>query len=153
MHGDLLGALNAEAAQTLRAAFGIGVDAAAEMLIAAGDIPDRIRSEAACAKLGGACPIPASSGVTHAHQLYRGGHRRANAAVHRIALVRRRWHEPTSKYAERRTGEGLSKRDVLRCLKRFVAREVYRALVAAHRARQPAAAPVTPAAEWSQPTS
>ncbi len=73
---------------------------------------------------------------------------RAHAALHRVALVRRRWHEPTKKYAERRTGEGLSKRDVLRCLKRFVAREVYHALLVDYRARQPAAAPtaVPPAA-------
>ena len=120
-HDALLDALTAEAVPTLRAAFGMGVDVAAEMLIVVGDNPERIRSEAAVAKLCGACPIPASSGATHRHRLFHGGHRHANAALHRVALVRRRWHEPTKKYAERRTGEGLSKRDVLRCLKRFVA--------------------------------
>ena len=141
-HDVLLDALTAEAVPTLRAAFGMGVDVAAEMLIVAGDNPERIRSEAAFAKLCGACPIPASSGTTHRHRLFRGGHRHANAALHRVALVRRRWHEPTKRYAERRTAEGLSKRDVLRCLKRYVAREVYRALLADHHARQVAAAPL-----------
>lgn len=144
-HDQLLDALTAEAVPTLRAAFGMGVDVAAEMLIVAGDNPERIRSEAAFAKLCGACPIPASSGATHRHRLFRGGHRHANAALHRVALVRRRWHEPTKAYAERRTAEGRSKRDVLRCLKRFVARAVYHALLADSRARQagapPAAAP------------
>lgn len=147
-HDAALDALTAEAAPTLRAAFGMGVDVAAEMLIVAGDNPERIRSEAAFAKLCGACPIPASSGATHRHRLFRGGHRQANAALHRVALVRRRWHAPTMAYAARRTAEGLSKRDVLRCLKRFVAREVYRALLADHRARQAEAlpAPAPPAA-------
>ena len=144
-HDELLDALTAEAVPTLRAAFGMGVDVAAEMLIVVGDNPERIRSEAAFAKLCGACPIPASSGATHRHRLFRGGHRHANAALHRVALVRRRWHEPTKKYAERRTGEGLSKRDVLRCFKRFVAREVYHALLADYRARQ-AAPPAPPVA-------
>lgn len=138
-HDAALDALTAEAVPTLRAAFGMGVDVAAEMLIVAGDNPERIRSEAAFAKLCGACPIPASSGVTHRHRLFRGGHRQANAALHRVAMVRRRWHPPTMAYAARRTAEGLSKRDVLRCLKRFIAREVYHALLADHRARQSAA--------------
>ena len=134
-HDELLDTLTALATPTLRAAFGIGPDVAAEMLIVAGDNPERIRSEAAFAKLCGACPIPASSGVTHRHRLFRGGHRQANAALHRVAMVRRRWHPPTMTYVARRTAERLSKRDILRCLKRFVAREVYRALVADHRAR------------------
>lgn len=137
-HDAALDALTAEAVPTLRAAFGMGVDVAAEMLIVAGDNPERIRSAAAFAKLCGACPIPASSGVTHRHRLFRGGHRQANAALHRVAMVRRRWHAPTMAYAARRTAEGLSKRDVLRCLKRFIAREVYHALVADYRARQAA---------------
>lgn len=141
-HDAALDALTAAAVPTLRAAFGMGVDVAAEMLIVAGDNPERIRSEAAFAKLCGACPIPASSGVTHRHRLFRGGHRQANAALHRVALVRRRWHPPTMAYATRRTADGLSKRDILRCLKRFIAREVYRALLADHHARvaPPAAA-------------
>jgi len=138
-HDALLDTLTAAAAPTLRAAFGIGPDAAAEMLIVAGDNPARIRSEAAFAKLCGACPIPASSGLTHRHRLFRGGHRQANAALYRIVIVRLRWHQPTMDYVTRRTAQGLSKRDIVRCLKRFVAREVYRALLADHAARSAAA--------------
>ena len=91
------------------------------------------RSEAAFAKLCGACPIPASSGLTNRHRLFRGGHRHANAALYRIVIVRMRWHQPTIDYARRRTAEGLSKRDIIRCLKRFVAREIYHALLDDHR--------------------
>jgi transposase len=110
-------------------AFGIGFDSAAEMLVTAGDDSGRIRSEAALAKLCGACPIPASSGKTNGrHRLNRGGNRQANAALHRVVIVRMRWHEPTRAYVARRTAEGLSKKDIIRCLKRYVAREVYRLL-------------------------
>ncbi len=142
-HDALLDALTAAAAPTLRAAFGIGPDAAAEMLIVAGDNPGRIRSDAAFAKLCGACPVPASSGLTHRHRLFRGGHRQANAALYRIVIVRLRWHQPTLDYVARRTAQGLSKREIIRCLKRFVAREVYRALLADHAARTVVAAPAT----------
>jgi transposase len=126
---------------TLREAFGIGADSAAEMMIVAGDNPTRLRSEAAFAKLCGACPIPASSGVTHRHRLFRGGHRQANAALYRIATVRMRWHEPTVAYVSKRTAQGLSKKDIIRCLKRFIAREIYNGLLRDHHARvaQPAA--------------
>ena len=108
-------------------------DVVAEMMIVAGDNPTRIRSEAAFAKLCGACPVPASSGVTNRHRLFRGGHRQANAALYRIVIVRMRWHQPTIDYVRRRTVEGLSKKDIIRCLKRFVAREVYHALIDDHR--------------------
>ena len=104
------------------------------MMIVAGDNPTRIRSEAAFAKLCGACPIPASTGVTNRHRLFRGGHRQANAALHRIVIVRMRLHQPTIDYVRRRTAEGLSKRDIVRCLKRFVAREVYHVLIDDYRA-------------------
>ncbi len=77
------------------AAFGIGPDTAAEMLIVAGDNPDRVRSEAAFAKLCGVAPIPASSGMTTRHRLNRGGHRQANAALYRVVIVRMRFHQPT----------------------------------------------------------
>ena len=74
----------------------------------------------------GVFPIPASSGKTSGrHRLNRGGNRQANAALYRIVIVRMRWHEPTKAYVERRTAEGLSKKDIIRCLKRYVAREVY----------------------------
>ena len=124
-------------ARTLGAveAFGIGPDASAEMMIVAGDNPSRIRSDAAFAKLCGAYPIPASSGVTNRHRLFRGGHRQANATLYRIVIVRMRWHQPTIDYVARRTAQGLSKKDILRCLKRFVAREIYNALIEDHRLR------------------
>ena len=85
-HDELLDILTRAAAPTLREAFGIGPESAAEMLIVAGDNPTRIRSEAAFAKLCGACPIPASSGVTNRHRLFRGGHRQANAALYRTSV-------------------------------------------------------------------
>ena len=134
-HDDVLDAITHTAAPTLREAFGIGADSAAEMMIVAGDNPTRVRSEAAFAKLCGACPIPASSGVTHRHRLFRGGHRQANAAIYRIVTVRMRWHQPTLDYVGRRTAQGLTKKDIIRCLKRFVAREIYNALIADHRSR------------------
>lgn len=87
-----------------------------------------MRSEAAFAHLAGVAPIPASPGRTHRHRLNRGGDRAANNALHTIVLVRMRYDQRTRAYVERRTKEGLSKRDIMRCLKRFVAREVYRAL-------------------------
>ena len=89
-HDETLDTLTRRAAPTLRAGFGIGPDSAAEMMIVAGDNPTRIRSDAAFAKLCGACPIPASSGVTNRHRLFRGGHRQANAALYRIVIVRMR---------------------------------------------------------------
>jgi len=139
-HDEALDAITLAAVPTLREAFGIGADSAAAMMIVAGDNPTRVRSEAAFAKLCGACPIPASSGVTHRHRLFRGGHRQANAALHRIVTVRMRWHQPTLDYVARRIGQGLSKKDIIRCLKRFVAREIYHALLGDHRARVAAAA-------------
>jgi transposase len=139
-HDEALDAITAAAAPTLREAFGIGPDSAAEMMIVAGDNPERVRSEAAFAKLCGACPIPASSGVTNPHRLFRGGHRQANAALYRIVIVRMRWHQPTIDYVDRRTAQGLSKKDIIRCLKRFVAREIYNALITDHHARTTTAA-------------
>ena len=133
-HDEALDRITRAAAPTLREAFGIGPDASAEMMIVAGDNPSRIRSEAAFAKLCGACPIPASSGVTNRHRLFRGGHRQANATLYRIVIVRMRWHQPTITYVTRRIAQGLSKRDVIRCLKRFVTREIYNALIEDHRA-------------------
>lgn len=126
VHSRHLKQLTKTAAPELVAAFGIGPDIAAEMLVTAGDNTDRIRSDAALAKLCGACPIPASSGKTSGrHRLNRGGNRQANAALYRAIIVRMRWHPPTIAYVERRTSEGLSKREIIRCLKRYLAREVY----------------------------
>ena len=117
--------LTAVVSPSLRASIGIGVDTAAVLLSVAGDNPERIRSERAFAAICGVSPLPASSGRTHRHRLNRGGNRQANAALHRIAVTRLRWHEPTRRYAARRQAEGLSKREILRCLKRFIAREVF----------------------------
>ena len=89
-----------------------------------------MRSEAAFAHLCGAAPIPASSGKTRRHRLNRGGDRAANNAIYTVVLARLRLDERTRAYAARRTAEGLSKREVIRCLQRYVARELYHALVA-----------------------
>jgi len=106
--------------------FGIGVDTAAEILIVAGDNPERIRSEAAFAKLAGISPVPTGSGMTSGkHRINHGGHRQLNAAIYRTVIVRMQHHEPTKAYVLRRTAEGKSKRDIIRCLKRYVIREVY----------------------------
>jgi hypothetical protein len=106
----------------------VGVDTASALLVSAGDNPDRLRHEPAWARLCGAAPIPASSGARHRHRLNRGGDRQANAALWRIVLVRMSTHEPTRAYVARRTTEGLSKREIMRCLKRYVARELYPSL-------------------------
>ena len=124
-HDLQLDRLTAQAAPAMRAAFGIGADVAAEMLILAGDNPGRIHSEAAFAKLCGASPIPASSGNTQRHRLNWAGHRQANSALYRSVIVRMRFHPPTIAYVERRTAEGKSKREIIRCLKRYLAREIY----------------------------
>jgi transposase len=114
----------------LLAIFGTGSDTAVALLLAAGDNPERLRSGAAFARLCGVAPVEASSGKIIRHRLNRGGDRHANAALHRIVMVRLRWcHQPTTDYVARRTAEGKSKREIVRCLKRYVAREVYRALV------------------------
>ena len=105
---------------------GVGTASAGELLVTAGENPDRRRSEASFAMLCGACPLPASSGKTRRHRLNRGGNRQANSALHMIVLCRMRTDPRTRTYVERRTGEGLSKREVMRCLKRYVAREIYR---------------------------
>ena len=106
--------LVASVAPTLLALPGVGVDTAGQLLVTAGDNPQRLRSEA-FAHLCGAAPIPASSGRTDRHRLNRAGDRRANNALWRIALVRMHCHPPTKAYVERRTKQGLSKLDILRC--------------------------------------
>jgi transposase len=125
VHDVHIGRLTERCAPEMVAAHGVGPGTAAKMLIPVGDNPERIRSEAAFAKLCGACPIPASSGKTSRHRLNRGGHRQANAALHRVVVVRMRTHQPTVNYVRRRTAEGKSKREIIRCLKRFVAREIF----------------------------
>lgn len=128
-HAASLKILTVAAAPRLVEAVGVGYDTAAQMLITAGDNANRIKSEAAFAKMCGACPIPAGSGKTNnRHRLYRGGNRQANAALYRVVIVRMRWHQPTIDYVARRTAEGLSKREIIRCLKRYLARELFRLL-------------------------
>ena len=117
--------LTRAAAPALVNAFGIGPDTASSLLIAAGSNPDRLRSEASFAALCGVNPMPASSGKTNRHRLNRGGDRQANAALYRIVLVRLRHDPRTQEYMQRRTAEGMSKIEIIRCLKRYVAREVY----------------------------
>jgi transposase len=112
-------------------AVGIGVEIAGQLLVTAGDNPDRLRSEAGFAMLCGVAPLPASSGMTQRHRLNRGGDRQANRALHLAAICRLRLCPRTRAYAARRKAEGLSKREIIRCLKRYIAREVYHQLVAA----------------------
>jgi transposase len=123
-----LGELTAATAPKLIDTFGVGPDVAGAVLVAAGDNPERLRSEAAFAMFCGVAPIEASSGKTVRHRLNRGGDRHANAALYRIVVVRMRYHAPTRAYVERRTAQGLSKPEIIRCLKRYVAREIYRVL-------------------------
>lgn len=114
-------------APELMAVHGVGVEVASGLLVA-WDNRHRIRSEAAFASLCGVAPVPASSGKTNRHRLSRGGDRTANRALWRIVLTRMRSDPRTHDYLARRQAEGKSKREVVRCLKRYVAREVYHAL-------------------------
>jgi transposase len=120
--------LTATAAAPLVGLFGVGSDSAGALLVAAGDNPDRLHSEAAFSMLCGSFPIEASSGKTIRHRLNRGGDRQANAALYRIVMVRLRHDPKTQDYMARRIKQGKSKREVIRCLKRYVAREVFAAL-------------------------
>jgi transposase len=112
-------------APSLLSLYGIGPDTAALLLVAAGDHPERLRSEAAWAHLCASAPIPASSGKVTRHRFNPGGDRQANHALWRIVITRMSSDPRTRVYVERRTKEGLSKMEIIRCLKRYVAREVY----------------------------
>jgi transposase len=124
----LLGPLVAQTAPGLVALVGVGTVTGAMLLVAAGDNPERLRSEAAFAHLCGVAPLEASSGRSSRHRLDRGGDRQANSALWRIVIVRSICDPRTRAYIERRVKEGCSKRDVVRSLKRYVAREVYKHL-------------------------
>lgn len=118
-----------QTAPSLSGAYCVGPISAARLLIAAGDNPDRLGSEAAFAALCGASPVPASSGQTVRVRLNRGGNRQANTALYTIAMSRLR-HEPrTQAYMARRTSEGKTKRETIRCLKRAIARETYTLII------------------------
>jgi transposase len=121
--------LVAQAAPELLSLPGIGTDNAATLLVVAGDNPRRLGSEASFASLCGVAPIEASSGKVVRHRLNRGGNREANRALYMTCLSRMRRDLRTQQYVARRTAEGKSKREIIRCLKRYVAREVYRVLI------------------------
>src|SRR5215213_6573937 len=125
------------AAPELIAVKGVGTDIAGALLVAAGDNPDRLHSEASFASLCGVAPIPASSGRTNRHRLSRGGDRDANRALYLLALGRMRFHQPTIDYVARRSAEGRTKREIIRCLKRFLAREIYNRVKADNAALEP----------------
>ena len=117
-----------QANPALLGAFGVGVEVASSLLIAAGDNPEQMRSEASVAALCGTSPIDASSGARRRHRLNRGGNRQANNALWRIAMIRLRVDQKSIDYAARRTAEGKTRREILRCLKRHIAREIYKLL-------------------------
>jgi transposase len=125
---ELLGELVTACAPEMLELFGVGIDTAASLLVAAGDNPERLHSEAAWAHLCGVAPIQASSGKVTRHRLDRGGDRNANQALWRIVMTRLSFDPRTRTYMERRTKEGRSKREVIRILKRYVAREVFKYL-------------------------
>src|ERR671911_3001609 len=125
----ILAELAAATAPRLLALYGVGIDTAAILLVAAGDNAERVRSEAAWAHLCGVAPLPATSGkVTQRHRLNRGGNRQANHALWRIVFTRMASEPRTRIYVQRRLDEGLSKPEIIRILKRYVARETYRHL-------------------------
>ncbi len=121
----LLGRLLREHWEDLLSIYGVGIDTAAALLVAAGDNPERLRSEAAWAHLCGVAPIEASSGKVTRLRLNRGGDRQANAALWHIVTTRMSSDPRTKAYVERRTKEGKSKKEIIRVLKRYVAREIY----------------------------
>lgn len=120
--------LTRRVAPTTTAVFAIGPETAAALLVTIGDNPDRLRSEASFAHLCGVAPIPASSGRTTRHRLHRGGDRSGNRALHLAVIVRLRYCERTRAYVTRRTSEGKTMPEIIRCLKRYLAREIYNAI-------------------------
>lgn len=120
--------LVSEVAPSLLDVHGLGPDGAAVLLVAAGDNPERIRSEAAWAHLCGVAPIPASSGKTIRHRLNRGGNRQANSVLYQIVICRMSTDPRTRAYAQRRREEGRTTGEIVRILKRYVAREIYKHL-------------------------
>ncbi|MFI6004959.1 IS110 family transposase [Streptomyces sp. NPDC051366] len=132
-----IGPLVTNAAPRLIALPGVGPETAGQLLETAGDNPDRLASEAAFAHLCAAAPVSASSGRTDRHRLNRAGDRHANAALHTIVIVRMKCDPRTRAYVARRTAQGLTKKDIIRCLKRFVAREIYHHLPRVTHATEP----------------
>ena len=126
---EVLRPLVAETAPDLVALYGVGPDTSGALVVAAGDNADRLRNEAAFAHLCGVSPLDASSGKQLRHRLNRGGDRQANSALWRIVLTRMASDPRTRRYVERRCKDGLTKAEAMRCLKRYVAREVFYYLV------------------------
>lgn len=120
-----IGAIVDDLAPELVARNSIGYVGAAQLLLTAGDNPERLRSEASFAALCGVSPVPASSGKTIRHRLNPGGDRHANSALHIIAIGRLRTNPRTKAYVAKRVAEGRSKLDAIRALKRYLAREVF----------------------------
>ena len=129
----MIGAIVDELAPDLVARNSIGHVGAAQLLLTAGDNPDRLRSEASFAALCGTSPVPASSGKTIRHRLNRGGDRHANSALHIIAIGRLRTDPKTKKYVAKRIAEGHSKLEALRAVKRYIAREVFTLIMRRHK--------------------
>jgi transposase len=132
---DEIAVLDRQLEQLVRAAaprttqlLGISTGHAGQLLVTAGQNIERLRGEAAFASLCGASPVPASSGKTTRHRLNYGGDRQANRTLHLIAVCRLRYCPRTRAYAKRRTAEGKTKAEIMRCLKRYIAREAYHAL-------------------------
>lgn len=129
---ELLRPLIRETAPELLDVYGVGLDTAAKLLIAAGDNPERLHSEPAWAHLCGVAPVPASSGKITRHRLNRGGNRQANSALYTVMLTRMRQHQPTRNYVAKRTAEGTAEGktmgEIARMLRRYIAREIYKTL-------------------------
>jgi transposase len=128
MLDDLIAPLVTELAPQLLQRVGIGIEVAGQMLVTAGDNRARLRSEAGFAMLCGVAPLPASSGMTQRHRLNRGGDRQANSALHLAVISRMRLDPRTQAYVAKKTAEGHSKMEIIRCLKRYLVREVYHLL-------------------------
>ena len=122
--------LTRQAAKRLRSQFGVGPQTAATLIAVAGDNPERLHSEAALAALCGANPLPASSGNTIPHRLNRSGDRSANNALWTITMVRMRSDPRIRAYVARRTAEGKSTKEIQRCLKQYIVRELYPLILA-----------------------
>ena len=129
--------LVAEAAPELVLLPGVGTKHAATLLVLAGDNPERLKSKASFASLCGVSPVEASLGKVVRHRLNRGGNRDANRALHMVCVVRMGSDRRTKRYVSRRTAEGKGKWEIMRCLKRYIAREIYRVLLSSTTAKPP----------------
>jgi transposase len=125
---QMLSGLVTATAPSLLALHGVGLDSAATLLVCAGDNPDRLKSEGSWAHLCGVAPLPASTGRNARHRLNRGGDRQANAALYRIVLTRMSNHPETRRYVTQRRNEGRNTTEIMRSLKRYVARQVFKHL-------------------------